>query len=123
MVGLTAAGTQLVLLRLLLEFGTEPLIANAAAFFVAANLNFGLSSVFTWSDRVLREPLLLRWGRYFASIAGTALLNMATFALTVAFVGPLAAAAIGLGVASLANFITADRFVFGHPRTTASHTA
>jgi putative flippase GtrA len=121
LVGLAAAGVQLLLLRLLLDAGAASLPANAAAFFAAANLNFALSGAFTWSDREATDSVLARWSRYFVAIAGTAFLNMATFAVASPVIGDLPGAALGLGVAALANFVTADRLVFtsNRGRTTA----
>jgi len=109
--GLGVALVQLTLLQLLLEAGAPALPANALAFFLAANLNFAVSSAFTWADRPT-EGVAARWVRFFTAIAGTSLLNMATYALALPVTGELPAAALGLAVAAAVNFIAADRVVF-----------
>src|SRR5438105_201370 len=46
-----AATVQLALLALMLRQGWEPLLANALAFLLAAQVNFALSMTLTWHDR------------------------------------------------------------------------
>ena len=114
--GGVAGLTQLLLLRAALHVGWTPLLANVVAFGLAAQLNFGLSQRFTWSDRrralAVSAPLGQRWLRFHAAIAGTALLNLAAFAATRVVLPDLLAAAVGIGSAALANYLLGDRFVF-----------
>src|SRR5579862_9350855 len=49
--GALAGLVQLALLSTLVGKGWSPVAANATAFLLAAQLNFALSSVFTWRDR------------------------------------------------------------------------
>lgn len=116
--GLTggAAGlTQLLLLVLLTGRSLPALMANAVAFVLAAQINFWLSQTFTWHDRRSApgvRGLTVRWLRFHGAIAGTALVNMAVFAVASAYLPYLSAATLGIGVAATANFIVGDRFVF-----------
>jgi putative flippase GtrA len=111
---------QIALLHLWTRLGCNPLAANAAAFLIAAQVNFWLSDCFTWGDR-LNDPgpdstLRRRWVRFHLSILGTSLLNMAVFAIARATQPIVVAGILGIGSTALANFILGDRFVFRSPR-------
>src|SRR5689334_14926419 len=104
--GATAALIQLALLHLFTVRGVSQLIANGFAFVLATQVNFGLSQVFTWRDRWTgMVGVVQRWLTYHGSVAGTALLNMAVFAAASTVLPPLAAAALGILMASAVNFI------------------
>lgn len=114
-VGALAGLIQLSLLSLLTGAAWNGMAANAVAFLISAQVNFGLGNAFTWGDRRSRltfKAVLTRWVRFHTSIAGTALLNMATFAITRTFLPDVPASAVGISVASLANYVLGDRFVF-----------
>ncbi len=117
--GLTGGVAGLVQLGLLRSFeaaGVVPLVANALGFLLAAQLNFTISQLFTWADRpldgALGDSLGRRWLRFHAAIAGTALLNMLVFGMARASLPDLAASALGIGAAAIANYLLADRLVF-----------
>jgi putative flippase GtrA len=113
--GGTGAVVQLSLLSVLLSWGWSHLLANGAAFLVSMQVNFWLNQHFTWRDREApsgMRVILARWARFHGAVAGTAVLNMAVFALAATELPHLLAAALGIGVASVANFVTGDRFVF-----------
>src|SRR5579872_5832767 len=78
--GGTAAALQLLILALLIRHSWDLLLANAVAFFVATQLNFALSVMLTWRDRlgtVARSRALLRcWLLFHGSIALMATVNM-----------------------------------------------
>jgi len=82
------------------------------AFLAAAQLNFVLSSLFTWADRQTGQGIGRRWLIFHGSIAGMALANMAVFAVARLVVPDLAASATGIGVAAIGNFFIGDRLVF-----------
>jgi putative flippase GtrA len=111
-----AALVQLGLLQVWTVLGWDPLPANVVAFLGAAQVNFWLSQLFTWGDRGGTRRIGLsvvpRWARFHAAISGTALLNMAVFALARTLLPSLLAAALGIAVAAVLNFVLADRFVF-----------
>ena len=52
---------QLGLLALLTRRGWPATPANAVAFLLAAQVNFAVSSLFTWRDRWRTAPLWRRW--------------------------------------------------------------
>ena len=113
--GLTGAAAALLQLTLLTAFewaGWPVLLANPAAFLLAAQFNFYVSQTFTWRDRAVDDGLVGRWLRYHAAIAGSALLNMAVFAIASHSLPSQAAAAAGIAAAASANFLSGDRLVF-----------
>jgi putative flippase GtrA len=114
-VGGASGVVQLTLLALLTRAGWSPLLANLVGFILSAQLNFSMSYLITWSDRVglyTRQQVVGRWARFHASIVGAAALNMLVFALARIAIPDLAAGVVGIGVAALANFLAGDRFVF-----------
>lgn len=108
-----AAAVQIGLLTLLAPRMRHPDLADLLAFLVAAQVNFVLSSTFTWGDR--RRPggaIAGHWLRFHLSIAGMAVVNMATFAAVHPVTGAALGAAAGIGVAAAGNFLLGDRLVF-----------
>ncbi|HEY8284756.1 MAG TPA: GtrA family protein [Chloroflexota bacterium] len=103
---------QLTLLMAFTDHGWPALSANAVAFMVAAQLNFMLSSLFTWADRQTGQAIGRRWLLFHGSIAGMALVNMAVFTATRLVAPDLAASAAGIGAAAVGNFFIGDRLVF-----------
>jgi putative flippase GtrA len=103
---------QLILLTLFTDHGWPALAANAIAFLLAAQLNFILSSLFTWADRRTGQAIGRRWLMFHGSIAGMAVLNMAVFAALRLVVPDLPASAAGIGVAAIGNYFIGDRVVF-----------
>ena len=107
---------QLGLLAALTHHGWEPILANAVAFLLAAQVNFALGSIFTWRDRRPGKwtvrTLLRRWVRFHGSIAGTALLNGGVFVATHTVLPTLVAAGLGIGAAAVVNFMVGDCLVF-----------
>ena len=114
--GGTAGLLQLGLLFFLVQRGAAPLPANALAFLAAAQVNFLLSQAFTWRDRPLtdspRKVLFQRWLAFHACISGTAALNLCVFAAALQVLPHLPAAAAGIAVAAIFNFLANDRFAF-----------
>ena len=103
---------QLALLALLTRKGGQPLPANGVAFLAAAQLNFALSSMFTWRDRRGERSLIRRWLAFHGSIAGMAVVNLLVFTAMRPTLPDLPAAVAGIGVAAIGNFIIGDRLVF-----------
>jgi putative flippase GtrA len=110
--GGSSAIVQLVLLALLTRHGWDELLANVVAFAVGAQVNFALGYTFTWRGRFGRRALWRRWLLFHGSIAGTGLLNILIFAAARHVLPALVASALGIGVASIGNFIVGDRLVF-----------
>lgn len=115
--GAACGALQILLLHLLTTVGWYPVIANAAALLLSAQLNFVLSSTFTWRDRrdggFALGRFARRWAVFHGSVTGTGLLNLAVFSALSLAVPSLIAAAAGIGAASLANYLLNDRLVFG----------
>ncbi len=110
--GGAAAVVQLVLLALLTRHGWDEFPADIVAFLVSAQVNFALNYTFTWRGRSVRQTLWRRWLMFHGSIAGTGLLNIMVFATARHVLPALVASALGIGVASLGNFVIGDRLVF-----------
>ncbi len=109
--------TQLALLKLFTDQGLHALPANSAAFLLAAQVNFALSSMFTWRDRGAGQALWRRWLVFHGSIAGMAVVNMAVFAVARTVMPDLAASVTGICAAAVGNFFIGDRLVFRSRRS------
>jgi putative flippase GtrA len=120
--GLAGLG-QLALLTLFTRWGWAPDLANATAFLLAAQLNFLLSSTFTWRDRLAGQsgPRVLwrRWLAFHGAIAGMAVVNMLVYTAARHALPVLAASALGIAAAAAGNFLLGDRLVF-RPRVAPS---
>jgi len=110
--GGTSGLIQIGLLAVLVAHGWPSLRANLAAFLMAAQVNFALSTLFTWSDRRVAQALARRWLLFHCSIAGMAALNMLVFAACRTWLPDLAAAACGIVAAAAGNYALGDRLVF-----------
>ncbi len=115
-VGGTAALLQLAMLHILTANEWNPILADGIAFLLAAQVNFLLSSTFTWGDRTAPHgtdaSVLRRWITFHGSITSTALLNLAVFTLAHPYMPTLLASACGIAAAACVNYITFDRVVF-----------
>ena len=120
--GGSAGLSQLALLALLIDHGWHGIPANIVAFFAAAQLNFLLSTLFTWHDRRLSGSLRRRWLAFHTAIAGMAVLNMLVFIAVRSMLPDLTASAAGILAAALGNFLIGDRLVFRTHRSVASIT-
>lgn len=110
--GGSGALLQLLTLKLLLDAGWHALPANGVAFLLSAQLNFALSTLFTWWDRGTSLPLWRRWLVFHGAISSMAVVNMLVFAAARVALPDLAAAASGTAVAAIGNFFIGDRLVF-----------
>src|ERR671936_712332 len=104
---------QLGLLALLVGRGWPSAPANAVAFLLPAQLNFALSSLFTWRDRWRTAPLWRRWLAFHGAIAAMALVNQSVFLAARTVLPALVASAAGIAVAAVGNYLLGDRLVFG----------
>lgn len=115
-VGGTCGVIQLSILHALVVSGVEEHLAYVGAFVVSMELNFALNQSFTWRDRwssALRSPRLLARLAVFHVSATTSLgISLGVFSLFNLFIWYIPAAAIGICVASITNFLLNDRLVF-----------
>ena len=107
-----AALVQLAVLRLLTADHWEALVSNGIGMAVAAQVNFTLSSAFTWRDRWVRAGLHRRWSMYQLTILVSALVNMLVFIVARLFVEQMFAAMLGIAAAAALNFAAGDRIIF-----------
>jgi len=107
-----AAFVQLGVLRALTADHWEALLANGIGMAVAAQVNFTLSSIFTWRDRWAREGLFRRWSIYQLTIFVSAIVNMLVFIIARLFLEQTLAAIIGILAAAALNFAAGDRLIF-----------
>ncbi|HLI51435.1 MAG TPA: GtrA family protein [Thermomicrobiaceae bacterium] len=116
--GGTASVIQLSILHVFLGWGWMALPADALSIFLGAQVNFLLSSTITWHDRKDGACWWRRWVGFHCAIAGTASLNLAVFTLASLIMPHLVAAALGIGVAAVCNFLAGDRLIFRSARAT-----
>ena len=126
LVGMVCFAVQYVALRTLTRVGVPATPADALGFLLSAQLNFTLSSLFTWADRTdaFARSLTGRWLSYNASIVITLTINAGVFQLCRPL-GELAASALGVVVGAAGNYVLCDLFVFRGRRgaRTAANTA
>ncbi len=113
LVGVVCFAVQYVALRLLISTGLPATPADAIGFFLSAQLNFTLSTFFTWADRkeLFARSLAGRWFAYNASILITLAINTGVFQLCRPL-GELAASAVGVVVGAAGNYVLCDLLVF-----------
>ncbi|MFC4113151.1 GtrA family protein [Nonomuraea zeae] len=106
---------QYVCAVLLAGLGAPWPLSNAAGFLLSAQLNFLLSSGWTWRDRPpgwARSALRRRWASYNATAVLALAINTAVFSVSYRALGALPAAALGVLTGSVANYLICDRAVF-----------
>ena len=118
--GVLAGGLQLVLLKVMLDAHLPALPANLAAFLLAAQFNFLMSTLYTWRDRGRGQSLRRRWMAFHGSIAGMAVLNLLVFGATRQALPDLAASAAGIAAGACGNFLLGDRLIFRTPELRAA---
>ncbi len=117
LVGCTAAAIQLALMSVLVGLDVPAWNAEVAAFALAAQANFLMSSRFTWADR--GEPSVRRWMAFMVAVTMSATANFAVFEVARGAVPVLAASALGIVAGACLNFVAGDRAVFRRPAVEA----
>jgi putative flippase GtrA len=115
-VGGTCGVIQLSILHALVVSDVEAHLANLAAFIVSMELNFVLSQFFTWRDRwsptLSFGKVMGRLALFNVAATTTGSVNQGVFAVFNLFIWYMPAAAIGICLASITNFLLNDRLVF-----------
>lgn len=115
-VGAACFAIQAGILLALREAGVPDTAANAAGFLASAQVNFLLSSAFTWADRRLpapgARPVAARWAAFQVTVAAGLACNTAVFALASRLAPPVAAAAVAVCAGALLTYLAGDRLVF-----------
>ncbi|GAA1677778.1 hypothetical protein GCM10009830_25910 [Glycomyces endophyticus] len=123
-VGLTCFAIQAGILLALERAGVPGPAANATGFLASAQVNFLLSTYFTWADRRLPrgDPWTRRWLPFQATVAVSLACNTGVYALARALfpdhLPPVAAAAAGVCAGALLTYLASDFLVF-RPRKAA----
>jgi putative flippase GtrA len=116
LVGITCGLVQLGLLQVIVEGNVQENLANLAAFALSVQVNFTLSQLYTWRDRRMstRGPpeLVRRLFVFNGAAATTGVVNQGMFGLANLLIWYLPAAALGIAVAAVTNFLLNDRLVF-----------
>lgn len=124
LVGGTCGLIQLGLLHLIVQGGVQENVANLIAFGISVQVNFVLSQFFTWRDRwtpTLGLPRLIsRLFLFNGSAATTGVVNQGVFGLANLLIWYLPAAALGIAIAAVTNFLLNDRLVFRLPGSSRS---
>lgn len=115
-VGATCTALQLALFYALLDAGTTGTAAFVFSFAVIAQLNFVLSSRFTWLHR-LAQPSgargrTRRWALFNTSAGISLGVSAGVFALASRALGPALAAPCGVASSIAVSFLLGDRVVF-----------
>jgi putative flippase GtrA len=116
-VGGTCGVIQLFVLHTLVAArGVEEHLANLIAFFISMEMNFVLSQLFTWRDRwspaLQSRGFAARLAMFNVSASVSLVINQGVFAVFNLFIWYMLAAAIGICLASITNFLLNDRLVF-----------
>lgn len=120
-VGVVCFGVQTAVLVPLERAGMAAAVANATGFWLSAQLNFVLSSLFTWRDRPARgaRQVAARWWQY----QGTAYLSLAVnslvFVVAEPAVGQLSASAIGVLIGAGFTYAVSKFLIFRPAPATA----
>ena len=120
-VGLICFAIQAGILLALRGAGMPDTLANAVGFLASAQVNFLLSTRFTWSDRRLPRgsprAAAIRWVSFQTTVALSLACNTGVFALASQFTGPVVAAAAGVGLGALLAFLAGNHLIFPGRRT------
>jgi putative flippase GtrA len=113
LVGVLCFAVQYLALRILTAAGMSATPADAFGFLLSAQLNFTLSTFFTWGDRkdTFTRPLRVRWASFNGSILITLSINTGIFQLCRP-IGELPASALGVIVGAAGNYVLCDLLVF-----------
>jgi putative flippase GtrA len=103
-----------MLLSLMVRLGIYRPIANAVSFAISAQLNFLLSSQFTWRDRPAanRRGTGGRWLAYNATALASLGFNTGVFVAAYRAIGTMQAAALGVVTGTCLVFLTCNLLVF-----------
>ncbi|MBL7495080.1 GtrA family protein [Frankia sp. CNm7] len=119
-VGTSCAVFQFAVLKAVELLGAQPSAAYAAGFACSAQVNFLLSSTFTWRDRTreLAGPRrwLRRWLGFNAGTLASLLVSTVVFTLVVGRFGDLLAMVIGIASGMIVSYSIGDRVVFARSR-------
>jgi dolichol-phosphate mannosyltransferase len=111
---------QLAILDGLTDWRWSPFPADFLALLISTQVNFVLSYVLTWRDRLPHRNtariVVGRWAAYQASASAAYVLNMAVFLVGQSDLHLLVASALGTASAAVLNFVAGDRLVFRAPR-------
>jgi putative flippase GtrA len=113
-VGALCFAVQLALLTLIVHVGVDRPIADAIGFALSAQLNFLLSTRFTWQDRKVagRRDIGVRWLAYNATALLSLAFNTAVFTVAYQAVGTTAAALLGVLAGTAVVYLTCNYIVF-----------
>jgi putative flippase GtrA len=114
LIGLLCFGAQYGAAWLFVRAGIPWPAANAAAFFLSAQLNFVLSSTFTWRDRDVagRRWSLRRWISYNGTVLLSLAVNTAAFVALYPVTGTLVGSAAGVVAGAGATYLICNYIVF-----------
>ena len=105
---------QLILLAAIVRLGASRPVANAAGFAVSAQLNFALSTRFTWRDRQAagRRDTGARWLAYNVMALLSLGCNSLVFTASYQAIGTTAAALLGVLTGTAVVYLTCNFLVF-----------
>lgn len=116
-VGGTCGVVQLIILNVLVEsldissnLGKNA--ANSVAFFVSVQLNFVLSYMFTWNDRVDGTGIVRRFFQFNAMMLASLVANQIVFAVAIHFFSVTISGIIGIVAGAIINLFVSNKVIF-----------
>jgi putative flippase GtrA len=113
-VGVTSFTVQFVLLAILVRLSVYRPVANGVAFALSAQVNFVLSSRFTWGDRPAGgwRGIAVRWAAYNSLALVSLGCDTAIFVLTYRVIGTAPAAVLGVAVVTCMVYLVCNTLIF-----------
>ena len=115
-VGGSAAIVQLILLRFLVGYRVEGVLADAIAIAISAEINFTLSLFFTWRQSrgwtKAGGGISRTWGKFHLAISLGLLINLGVFTLAGLTLSTTIAGVLGIIVASSFNYFANNKLTF-----------
>jgi putative flippase GtrA len=120
LVGGFCFGVQYAIMMALAQVGIDLSLGNAIGFVVSAQLNYGLSAVFTWGDGAGLS--WLRWASYNSTALLGLAVNTAVFTVVHQSFGSFLGTAAGVGAGAVFTYLVCNFLIFRQRRTPLAST-
>jgi putative flippase GtrA len=110
LVGGFCFGVQYAIMTVLGRAGVDLSLANAVGFVVSAQVNFGLSALFTW--RGAAGVSWLGWASYNSTAVLGLAMNVAVFGVVHRTFGAFLGAAAGVGAGAVFTYVVCNFLIF-----------
>jgi len=113
LVGVFCFAVQYAIMMALAQLGVDLSLANAAGFVLSAQVNFALSTAFTWGGSGLSW---LRWASYNSTALLGLAVNTAVFSLVHPVLGVPLGTAAGTGAGAVFTYLVCNFLIFRQAR-------